>query len=101
MRGGRLGVSSHRRAFCGPGGQRAVACGLRHPRCRRPEIADALIERFSEPMPLFAGAAAVGDRLAVLPVLYHLLWRHALTTDLATAPLSPGSLVCLAEEAAP
>jgi hypothetical protein len=75
--------------------------GYRHPRCRRPEIADALIERFSEPMPLFAGAAAVGDRLAVLPVLYHLLWRHALTTDLATAPLSPGSLVCLAEEAAP
>jgi hypothetical protein len=40
----------------------------------------------------------VGDRLAVLPVLYHLLWRHVLATDLATAPLSPGSLVCLAQE---
>jgi hypothetical protein len=72
--------------------------GYRHPRCCQPEIADALMERFSEPMPLFAGAEAVGDRLAVLPVLYHLLWRNVLTTDLATAPLSPGSLVCLAEE---
>jgi hypothetical protein len=56
------------------------------------------MERFTEPMPLFAGAEAVGDRLAVLPVLYHLLWRHVLTTDLATGPLSPGSLVRLAEE---
>jgi hypothetical protein len=72
--------------------------GYRHPRCRRPEIAAALVERFGEPMPLYAGAAAVGDRLAVLPVLYHLLWRHELTTDLAAAPLSPASLVCAAEE---
>jgi hypothetical protein len=48
-------------------------------------------------MPLFAGAVAVGDRLAVLPVLYHLLWRHVLATDLASAPLAPRNLVCLAE----
>ncbi len=67
--------------------------GYRHPRCRRPELADALMERFVEPMPLFAGAAAVGDRLAVLPVLYHLLWRHVLMTNLAAAPLSPSSMV--------
>jgi hypothetical protein len=73
--------------------------GYRYPRCQQPEVAHALIERFREPMPLFAGAAAVGDRLAVLPVLYHLLWRHVLATDLASAPLSPGSLVRLAEEA--
>ena len=74
--------------------------GYRYPRCRRPDIADALIERFVEPMPLFAGVAAVGDRLAVLPVLYHLLWRHVLITDLAAALLSPSSMVCLAEETA-
>lgn len=48
-------------------------------------------------MPLFAGAAAVGDRLVVLPVLYHLLWRQVLAAELATAPLSPSSLVHLAE----
>jgi hypothetical protein len=71
--------------------------GYRHPRCHRPEIADALVGRFAEPMPLFAGAVAVGDRLAVLPVLYHLLWRHVLATDLASAPLAPRNLVCLAE----
>jgi hypothetical protein len=59
------------------------------------------MDRFIEPMPLFAGAAAVGDRLAVLPVLYHLLWRHLLTTDLATAPLSPGSVVGAGAETAP
>jgi len=74
--------------------------GYRHPRCRQPEVADALIEWLGEPMPLFAGAAAVGDRLAVLPVLYHLLWRHVLVTDLATAPLSPSSVVSLAPERA-
>ncbi len=73
--------------------------GYRNPRCHRPEIADALVERFVAPMPLFAGAAAVGDRLVVLPVLYHLLWRQILVADLATAPLSPGSLVHLAEAA--
>jgi hypothetical protein len=71
--------------------------GYRHARCHRPEVADALMERFSTPMPLVAGAAAVGDRLAVLPVLYHLLWCQVLATDLSTAPLSLRSMVCLAE----
>jgi len=74
--------------------------GYRHPRCHQPEVAAALTERFATPTPLFAGATAVGDRLAVLPVLYHLLWRRVLMTDVATAPLSPGSMVCLAAEAA-
>jgi hypothetical protein len=73
--------------------------GYRNPRCHRPEIADAPMERFVAPMPLFTGAAAVGDRLVVLPVLYHLLWRQVLSVDLAAAPLSPGSLVHLAEAA--
>jgi hypothetical protein len=57
------------------------------------------MERFVAPMPLFIGAAAVGDRLVVLPVLYHLLWRQVLAVDLAAAPLSPGSVVHLAEAA--
>jgi hypothetical protein len=30
--------------------------------------------------------------LAVLPVLFHLLWRHELTADLSV-PLHPGTLV--------
>jgi hypothetical protein len=33
-------------------------------------------------------AGCAGDRLAVLPVLYHLLWRGVLGADLTSAPLS-------------
>ncbi|MFE2747539.1 hypothetical protein ACFXKX_24940 [Streptomyces scopuliridis] len=51
---------------------------------------------FAEPLPLFAGADRVGNRLAVLPVLYHLLWRHELLTDLTSAPLGGDSSVQLA-----
>jgi hypothetical protein len=39
----------------------------------------------------------VGDRLAVLPVLFHLLWCRLLVADLAATPLSPHSLVHAAE----
>ena len=30
-----------------------------------------------------AGAAAACDTMAVLPALFHLMWRHALVADLA------------------
>jgi hypothetical protein len=39
-----------------------------------------------------AGAETAGDPMAVLPVLFHLLWRHELTADLSV-PLGPGTLV--------
>lgn len=67
----------------------------RHRRCFRELVADELREVFSGPLPLFAGADLVGDRLAVLPVLYHLLWRHELLTDLTSAPLGGDSPVQL------
>ena len=68
----------------------------RHPRCgRRREVADRLLEVFAQPRPLFAGAAEVGDRLAVLPVLYHLMWRQVLAADLTAEPLGPSCLVGL------
>ena len=44
------------------------------------------------PTLLMAGAEAVGDPIAVLPVLFHLLWRHDLTTDLSV-PLHPDAIV--------
>ncbi|MEV8517496.1 TnsA-like heteromeric transposase endonuclease subunit [Dactylosporangium sp. NPDC051484] len=66
----------------------------RHPRCRgRRDVVEALLAVFAEPTGLFAGVAEVGDRLAVLPVAYHLLWRQVLRVDLTTEPLRPGSLV--------
>jgi hypothetical protein len=65
----------------------------RHRRCHRAPVADRLREVFAEPQPLLAGAECVGDRLAVLPVLYHLLWRHELTADLAATPLGADTVV--------
>src|SRR5947207_12121990 len=71
----------------------AWLAGYRHRRCWRPEVARSLLEVFSEPVSLFAGVEAVGDRLAVLPVLYHLVWRHLLLVELDHELLSPRSVV--------
>jgi hypothetical protein len=68
----------------------------RHPRCAgRPEIADALRLAFAAPALLSAGVAGVGDNLAVLPVLFHLMWRQVLAADLGSGPLNSSSLVWL------
>lgn len=66
--------------------------GYRHPRHHLAETASALRAVFSGTAPLMAGAELVGDRLAVLPVLFHLLWCHDLVTDLST-PLHEHKLV--------
>ena len=42
-----------------------------------------MLEAFAEPAPLMAGAVAAGDPMAVLPALFHLMWRHVLAADLA------------------
>lgn len=47
--------------------------GYRHPRCVRASVARRLEAVFAEPRGMFEGAEAVGDRLEVLPVLFHLL----------------------------
>ncbi|MEV8427112.1 TnsA-like heteromeric transposase endonuclease subunit [Streptomyces niveus] len=67
----------------------------RHRRCHRSPVAHRLREIFADPLPLLVGAERAGDRLAVLPVLYHLLWRHELTADLTLSPLGTGILVHL------
>ena len=56
--------------------------GYRHPRCLRAEHRAGLLEVFTRPAPLLAGAEAVGDRIAVLPSLFHLMWTGALAADL-------------------
>ncbi|MFJ4858542.1 MULTISPECIES: TnsA-like heteromeric transposase endonuclease subunit [unclassified Streptomyces] len=63
--------------------------GYGHSRCWRQETAGRLLEAFNVPRPLFAGAEAVGDRVAVLPVLYHLLWRGALVTEMESQVMGP------------
>ncbi|WP_430783357.1 TnsA-like heteromeric transposase endonuclease subunit [Actinoplanes sp. G11-F43] len=66
--------------------------GYRHPRCLRPAVAAAAPSVFAEPTPLMEGAALLGDPLASLPTVFHLLWSGRLHTDLAV-PLSESSLV--------
>ena len=66
--------------------------GYRHPRHDLPEIAAALRTRVRDPAGLMAGAEAVGDPIAVLPVLFHLLWRQELHVDLSV-PLHPDAVV--------
>ena len=67
--------------------------GYRHPRCLDTGRSDALRRTFREPLPLLEGAARVGDPIAVLPTLYHLLWTHVLVADLDSAPLAASSVV--------
>lgn len=74
--------------------------GYRHPRCAQPAVMDALREVFVEPTALRAGAAAVGDPVAVLPTLFAMLWRHELAADLDGARLEATSLVWTAGQAA-
>jgi hypothetical protein len=66
--------------------------GYRHSRHHLPETAERLRSVFVTPAPLLAGAEQVNDPLAVLPVLFHLLWRQELSVDVSV-PLHPGSVV--------
>ena len=65
----------------------------RHSRCLVPGVASALLEVFDGGRGLFAGAALVGERIAVLPVLFHLMWHGRLVADLAGGPLGAATLV--------
>ena len=51
-----------------------------------------LLEAFAGGRGLFEGAEMAGDRLRVLPVLFHLMWRRQLVADLAV-PLGMSAVV--------
>jgi hypothetical protein len=65
----------------------------RHSRCWVAEVVAALLAVFAEGRELFAGADLVGDRLRVLPVLFHLMWRQQLLADLGDGPLGARTVV--------
>jgi hypothetical protein len=69
--------------------------GYRHRRCLHEQRARRLREVFAEPAGLMEGARAVGDPIAVLPVLFHLMWSGVLVADLACASLTGESLVAV------
>ncbi|WP_306192715.1 TnsA-like heteromeric transposase endonuclease subunit [Streptomyces sp. MK5] len=77
--------------------------GYRHPRVRREPMAAELRAAFTRPRGLLAGVSAVGDPIAVLPVLFHLLWCRELAVDLEAGLLSAATQVSpvpvIAEEA--
>lgn len=50
--------------------------GYQHPRHHMEPAASRLREVFAEPLALMDGAAVAAEPLAVLPVLFHLLWWH-------------------------
>jgi len=48
---------------------------------------------FAQPGPLLAGAAVAGDPVAVLPVMFGMLWRGELAADLKVGLLGAATLV--------
>ena len=69
--------------------------GYRHRRCLHEERACRLQDVFARPARLMDGARDVGDPIAVLPVLFHLMWSGVLVADLASAPLTGESVVAV------
>jgi len=67
--------------------------GYRHPRFAQPGLAARLGEVFAQPGPLLAGAAMAGDPVAVLPVLFGMLWRGELAADVEAGLLGAATLV--------
>ncbi|MEU6177914.1 TnsA-like heteromeric transposase endonuclease subunit [Streptomyces coeruleorubidus] len=72
--------------------------GYRHPRHRVADVVDRLLEVFDRETPLRVGAERVGDPIAVLPVLFHLLWSGGLAADLSVV-LGEYALIRRAEAA--
>jgi hypothetical protein len=66
--------------------------GYKHSRHFQDVVVARLLATFTKAQPLLEGVAKVGDPIAVLPVLYHLLWTGRLRADLADL-LQPESLI--------
>ncbi|WP_307783465.1 TnsA-like heteromeric transposase endonuclease subunit [Streptomyces sp. MBT53] len=71
--------------------------GYGHPRCFTVEVAARLREFLAAPGLLMEGVEEVGHPIAVLPVLFRLLWRQELLGDLSGL-LSDRTVVRLAVE---
>jgi hypothetical protein len=65
--------------------------GYRHPRYLNEAHGARLREVFALAGPLMDGARSVGDPVAVLPTLFHLMWSRALVTELTGALLGPST----------
>jgi hypothetical protein len=73
--------------------------GYRHERVRTTSIADAvraITAAVSSAIPLGVLADEIGERVVVLPTIFHMLWRQELLVDLGSARLSFRTTVTLA-----
>jgi hypothetical protein len=70
----------------------AWLAGYRRPYVLNEGIATSLLNGVSDPVPLLSAAKAVGDPVAVLPALFHLLWTGRLGCDL-NRPLADHTLI--------
>jgi len=61
--------------------------------CLRPGHSSELGRAFARPAPLLATVRRVGDPIAVLPSVFHLMWSGALNADLAREPLTGTTVV--------
>ncbi|EHM28571.1 hypothetical protein SPW_3086 [Streptomyces sp. W007] len=57
--------------------------GYRHPRHWVAPVVDRCLDAFTSETPLRVGVERVGDPIAALPVLFHLLWSGWLAADLS------------------
>jgi hypothetical protein len=97
VRFGGLPVPPGRRDRSGADGERAVAVTLSASAVRGDARGHRRAAADVCPADGPAGwAASAGDSLAVLPVLFHLMWRRVLESDLSSGPLNSASLVWLA-----
>jgi hypothetical protein len=67
--------------------------GYRHPRFGIGPVMPRLEEVFAAPLGLAQGVQRCGSPIAVLPVLFHMLWHGHLSTELHTAVLDEMSTV--------
>lgn len=72
--------------------------GYRHRRCLQERYRDRLLAEFHSPTSLLAGVKAVGDRIAVLPTVFHLIWKGVLAADLSAELLHQSTLVAVAKD---
>lgn len=70
--------------------------GYRHRRCFAADHAFLLRQVLRAPLPLADAVRAVGDPIAVLPVVFHLIRTGVLVTDLRSAPLGGDCVIGLA-----
>ncbi len=72
--------------------------GYRHRRCLQERYRDRLLAQFASPASLLAGVQAVGDRIAVLPTVFHLMWKGVLVADLSAELLHQATSVAVAKD---